>query len=80
MNLVHSTRRHFAAAAAASVHHRLDNNVHCHVHCNDRNNNTMFATLSTTQHRNTRNTSRCCDNKSCGNRNETPSDPVITDR
>ena len=24
--------------------------------------------------------SRCCDKKSCGNRNETPSDPVIIDR
>ena len=24
--------------------------------------------------------SRCCEKKSCGNRNETPSDPVITDR
>ncbi|KAB1262738.1 Transcription factor COE4 [Camelus dromedarius] len=24
--------------------------------------------------------SRCCDRKSCGNRNETPSDPVIIDR
>ena len=24
--------------------------------------------------------SRCCDKKSCGNRNETPSDPVILDR
>ncbi|KAI0988335.1 hypothetical protein GJ496_011119 [Pomphorhynchus laevis] len=24
--------------------------------------------------------SRCCDRKSCGNRNETPSDPVILDR
>ena len=24
--------------------------------------------------------SRCCDKKSCGNRNETPSDPVIMDR
>ena len=24
--------------------------------------------------------SRCCERKSCGNRNETPSDPVITDR
>ncbi|CBY10536.1 unnamed protein product [Oikopleura dioica] len=24
--------------------------------------------------------SRCCDKKSCGNRNETPSDPVIVDR
>ncbi|KAJ6645495.1 Transcription factor collier, partial [Pseudolycoriella hygida] len=23
--------------------------------------------------------SRCCDKKSCGNRNETPSDPVIID-
>ncbi|KAL8206505.1 UNVERIFIED_CONTAM: hypothetical protein K2H54_006450, partial [Gekko kuhli] len=23
---------------------------------------------------------RCCDKKSCGNRNETPSDPVIIDR
>ena len=23
---------------------------------------------------------RCCDKKSCGNRNETPSDPVILDR
>ncbi|VEL10931.1 unnamed protein product [Protopolystoma xenopodis] len=24
--------------------------------------------------------SRCCDKKSCGNRNETPSDPVVIDR
>lgn len=24
--------------------------------------------------------SRCCDKKSCGNRNETPSDPVVVDR
>lgn len=24
--------------------------------------------------------SRCCEKKSCGNRNETPSDPVIIDR
>uniref|UniRef100_A0A671M611 Transcription factor COE DNA-binding domain-containing protein n=2 Tax=Sinocyclocheilus anshuiensis TaxID=1608454 RepID=A0A671M611_9TELE len=24
--------------------------------------------------------SRCCDKKSCGNRNETPSDPIIIDR
>ncbi|KAG7256435.1 hypothetical protein CRUP_024430 [Coryphaenoides rupestris] len=27
-----------------------------------------------------RQTIRCCDKKSCGNRNETPSDPVIIDR
>lgn len=24
--------------------------------------------------------SRCCEKKSCGNKNETPSDPVIVDR
>ncbi|CAF4480676.1 unnamed protein product, partial [Rotaria socialis] len=24
--------------------------------------------------------SRCCDKKSCGNRNETPSDPVVVER
>lgn len=24
--------------------------------------------------------SRCCEKKSCGNRNETPSDPVVIDR
>ena len=24
--------------------------------------------------------SRCCEKKSCGNRNETPSDPVVCDR
>ncbi|KAJ7327296.1 hypothetical protein JRQ81_017055 [Phrynocephalus forsythii] len=29
---------------------------------------------------NTASQSRCCDKKSCGNRNETPSDPVIIDR
>lgn len=34
----------------------------------------LFRLLSSSSY------SRCCDKKSCGNRNETPSDPVIIDR
>lgn len=38
------------------------------------NTNYVFHLLSTLVY------SRCCEKKSCGNKNETPSDPVIVDR